>query len=429
MKSLIVFLLLTNVCLAQNNSFVVDALVSPKTKERIITVGGINADMPGFTNAAIQRAVDALPDEGGTVKLETGQFKMMAPVRLPSNVKLIGSGPETILKRIDGFHSKFIVDADFGELKLTVADASGFATGMSIQVTTGANSSCWDVTTGVITDIVDNVLYIDTHLVRDYDCEDKGMVTNAGSCVSVYGSQNVYVSDFTIDGNKDKNDLLDGCNGGGIAILKSKNVTVENVRVKDFNGEGITWQITENVTVRNCEISSCTNMGMHPGTGSPNSIIEGNNSHDNRVGLYLCWRVQHSLVKGNQLHHNREIGISTGHKDSDVIFEQNHIYENGEDGVYFRDEDQKNSPHRNTFINNTVENNGTVKGGYGFSFNGNALDVVLKDNIIRDTKNGTQKAAIFMSKNSPLVKVENNNMSGHALGNIVQEKNKIAPAR
>ena len=429
MKSLIVFLLLTNVCLAQNNSFVVDALVSPKTKERIITVGGINADMPGFTNAAIQRAVDALPDEGGTVKLETGQFKMMAPVRLPSNVKLIGSGPETILKRIDGFHSKFIVDADFGELKLTVADASGFATGMSIQVTTGANSSCWDVTTGVITDIVDNVLYIDTHLVRDHDCEDKGMVTNAGSCVSVYGSQNVYVSDFTIDGNKDKNDLLDGCNGGGIAILKSRNVTVENVRVKDFNGEGITWQITENVTVRNCEISSCTNMGMHPGTGSPNSIIEGNNSHDNRVGLYLCWRVQHSLVKGNQLHHNREIGISTGHKDSDVLFEQNHIYENGEDGVYFRDEDQKNSPHRNTFINNTVENNGTVKGGYGFSFNGNALDVVLKDNIIRDTKNGTQKAAIFMSKNSPLVKVENNNMSGHALGNIVQEKNKIAPAR
>src|SRR5882762_6896092 len=429
MKSSIVFLLVTNVCLAQNNNFIVDALVSPKTKERIITVGGVNADMPGFTNAAIQRAVDALPDEGGTVKLETGQFKMMAPVRLPSNVKLKGSGQETILKRIDGFHSKFIVDADFGELKLTVADVSGFAPGMSIQVTTGTNSSCWDVTTGIVTDIVGAVLYIDTHLVRDYDCEDNGMVTNAGSCVLVYGSNNVYVSDFTIDGNKDKNDLLDGCNGGGIAILKSKNVTVENVHVKDFNGEGITWQITENVTVRNCEISGCTNMGMHPGTGSPNSLVEGNNSHDNRVGLFLCWRVQHSVVKGNQLHHNREIGISTGHKDSDVLFEQNHIYENGEDGVYFRDEDQKNSPHRNTFINNTVENNGTVKGGYGFSFNGNAADVVLKDNIIRDTKKGTQKAAIFVNKNTPAVKEENNKMSGHALGNIVQEKNKIAPMR
>jgi hypothetical protein len=28
-----------------------------------------------------------------------------APVRLKSNVKLIGSGTETILKRIDGYHS------------------------------------------------------------------------------------------------------------------------------------------------------------------------------------------------------------------------------------------------------------------------------------------------------------------------------------
>ena len=28
-------------------------------------------------------------------------------------------------------------------------------------------------------------------------------------------------------------------------------------------------------------------------------------------------------------------------------------------------------------------------------------DVILKDNTIRDTKNGTQKAAIFMNKNVP----------------------------
>lgn len=422
MKKLIIFLLLSNTCYAQNNP-VVDALVSPRTKERVITVGGANSDIQGFTNAAIQSAVDALPDEGGTVKMRVGEYKIMAPVRLPSNVKLIGSGPGTILKRIDGFHSKFIVDADFGELKLAVEDVSGFAVGMSIQVTTNTNSSCWDVTTGIITDIVDKTLYIDTHLIRDYDSEDNGMVTNAGSCVSVFGSQNVYMADFTIDGNKERNDRLDGCNGGGIAIIKSKNVTVEKVHVKDFNGEGITWQITENVTVRNSEISGCTNMGMHPGTGSPNSLIEGNNSHHNRVGLYICWRVQHSLVKDNQFHHNQEIGISTGHKDSDVIFAKNHIFENGEDGVYFRNEDQKNSPHRNTFVNNTVENNGTVKGGYGFVFKGNALDVVLKDNIIRDTKTGTQKGAIFIANGTPAVKQENNKMSGHALGNVIAETN------
>ncbi|MEX2233520.1 MAG: right-handed parallel beta-helix repeat-containing protein [Cyclobacteriaceae bacterium] len=133
--------------------------------------------------------------------------------------------------------------------------------------------------------------------------------------------------------------------------------------------------------------------------------------------------MQHSLVKDNQFHHNQEIGISTGHKDSDVIFAKNHIFENGEDGVYFRNEDQKNSPHRNSFVNNTVENNGTVNGGYGFVFKGNAQDVVLKDNIIRDTKNGTQKAAIFIANGTPAVKQENNKMSGHALGNVIAETN------
>jgi hypothetical protein len=423
MKYIIFILfLIPGTLFSQNSKFVVDALVYPKKPEKIITVGGANADIQGFTNEAIQIAVDALPAEGGTVKLSTGLFRIKAPVRMKSNSRLVGSGTETILKRIDGFHSKFIVDADFGELKLTVENPSGFEVGMSIQVTNDPYSECWDVTTGVITDKIGNILYIDTHLIRDYDCEKNGMVTNAGSCVSVLDGQNIFISNLTIDGNKVKNDLLDGCNGGGIAILRSKDVTVENVHVKDFNGEGITWQITENVTVRNCEISGCTNMGLHPGTGSPNSLIEGNNSYNNKVGMFICWRVHHSSVKGNQFHNNSDCGISTGHKDSDVTFENNHIFENGVSGVFFRDENPSNSPHRNTFINNTVENNGTIKGGYGFVFNGNALDVVLENNIIRDTKNGTQKAAIFINKNSPAIVEKNNKMSGHSLGNIINGK-------
>jgi len=420
MKNLLFALLLvSNILCAQTDKFIVDALVSPKKPEKMISVGGITADIHGYTNEAIQLAVDAMPAEGGTVSLNAGKFRIKAPVRLKSNVKLIGSGQETILKRIDGYHSKFIVDADFGELKLTVEDASGFDVGMSIQVTNDTYSECWDVSTGVITDIVDNVIYIDTHLIRDYDCEKNGLVTNAGSCISVLNAQNVIISKLRIEGNKEKNDLLDGCNGGGIAILKSKFVTVEDVQVRNFNGEGITWQITENVTVKNCEISGCSNMGLHPGTGSPNSLIEGNNSYNNKVGMFICWRVHHSLVIDNQFHHNSDCGISTGHKDSDVTFKNNHIFENNNNGVYFRDEDPKNSPHRNSFINNVVENNGNEKGGYGFFFNGNALGVLLENNIIRDNKTGTQKAAIFLNKNTPKPKEVNNKMSGHQLGNIV----------
>jgi len=105
-----------------------------------------------------------------------------------------------------------------------------------------------------------------------------------------------------------------------------------------------------------------------------------------------------------------------------VVFANNQIFDNGNNGVYFRNEDIKNSPHRNSFINNTIENNGTLKEGYGFYFRGNAADVLLQDNIIRDNKKGTQKAAIFISKGTPPPKDINNKMSGHKLGNIVYEK-------
>jgi hypothetical protein len=105
-----------------------------------------------------------------------------------------------------------------------------------------------------------------------------------------------------------------------------------------------------------------------------------------------------------------------------VTFDGNHIFENGGYGVYIRDEDSKNAPHRSTFINNVVENNGTIRGGYGFMVNGNALDLVFENNTIRDNKSGNQKAGIFISKGSPPISEKNNTMSGHSLGNIVNGK-------
>ncbi len=393
------------------------SLIRLESNNKTISVGGQNANIQGFTNSAIQLANDALPPGGGTIKLSPGLFSMMAPVRLKSNVKLIGSGDSTILKRINGFHSRFIIDADYGELKVTVADSSGFEVGMSIQVNDDINNYCWDITTAKITHIEGNTLYFDTYLIRDYKSKNNGMVTNAGSCILVYEGQNVSISNLKIDGNKDNNDLLDGCNGGGIAILKSKNVTVDKVHIDDFNGEGITWQITDSITVMNCEINGCTGMGLHPGSGSPHSRIENNNSHDNKVGLFICWRVQNSVVSGNQFSRNEDCGISIGHKDFDVVFDRNHIFENGNNGVIIREESPENSPHRNTFINNTIEDNGTNEGGYGFAISGNAMDVVLKGNIIRNSVNGKQKAPILMRKGSPPLKLENNKISGHRLTN------------
>ncbi|NQU85386.1 MAG: right-handed parallel beta-helix repeat-containing protein [Mariniphaga sp.] len=424
MKTLILFisLIFPLYLVAQKTVKKADALVSPKVKNLEITVGGIDADISGYNNQSIQYAIDAVAKTGGTVILNPGNFDIIAPVRMKSNVKLIGSGKESILKRGVGVQTKYIVDADYGELKLTVENSDGFEIGMKAQVTDDVNSGCWNVSTAYITDIVDNIIYIDEGLIRDYRSDKNGLISNASSVIEVIGAENVSISNLTTDGNRSENYFADGCNSAGILILKSKKVTVDNVHVKDFYGEGISWQITENVTIRNSEVSGSGNTGLHPGTGSPFSIIENNEIHHNdRDGLFICWRVYQSRVEGNKLHNNGRFGICTGHKDTDVIFESNHIFENKSDGVNLRGERESNAPHRNTFLKNIIENNGTDGGGYGFSVNSQAHDLLLKGNIFKNSEK-TQKAAIYIYKNGLEPKLENNQFDEHELGKLVFEK-------
>jgi len=412
----------TNLVTGQEKSFTVDALVSPKVPVKTIKVGGPGADIEGFNNNSIQYAINSLDENGGIIILSPGEYEINAPVKLKSNTILIGSGKETILKKAKGVQTEYIEDADYGELKLMVQNPDGFVPGMKIQVTDTVNSSCWDVSTACITEIIGNVIYIDDYLIRDYRSDMGGLISNACSIIDVIEAENVEVKNLFIDGNKKENFETDGCNGSGVYIFKSKKVTIDNVIVRDFNGEGISWQITENITVKNSEISGSGNMGLHPGTGSPLSLIENNDVHDNEVdGLFICWRVHHSKVIGNRFHNNGRFGICTGHKDSDVLFEKNHIYENGSDGINLRGERATNAPHRNIFKDNLIENNGKENGGFGISFSSPAEEVKVIGNTIRDTGSGTQKAGLFFHDNTLPVTIEDNKMSGHKSGDVVYE--------
>jgi len=423
MKNLFLLIIFTlPITLIAQESKKADALVSPKIAEQEITVGGQNADVAGFNNQSIQFAIDAIASSGGTVLLNPGLYEIIAPIRLKSNVRLVGSGRETVLKRSIGIQTNYIIDADFGELKLTVENPDGFEIGMKVQVTDDVKRGCWDVSTAYITDIVDNVIYIDKGLIRDYRSDLNGLVSNASSVIEILDVENSSVSKLVVDGNRIENFFADGCNSAGVLILRSKKIVIDDVQVKDFNGEGISWQITENVTVKNCEVSGSANSGLHPGTGSPFSIIENNDVHHNdNDGLFICWRVYQSEVRGNKFHHNGRYGLCTGHKDTDVVFDNNHIYNNESDGVNLRGERESNAPHRNTFVKNIIENNGVAEGGYGFSINSPASDLVLKENVFKNSLR-TQKAAIYIYKEGSKPELANNQFEEHELGEVVFEK-------
>jgi len=397
-------------------------LVDVRYAEQVITVGGSDANIPGFTSGAIQIALDALKTRGGgTVILNPGVYEIIAPVRLSDNITLKGSGKATVLRKCDGYRTSYIIDADWGMLKAVVKDISGFKIGMGIQLYDDINENGWEVTTAVVTDILDNVIYFDNNTVNDYIAEENGIVSNGCSIISAVGVENVKIADLVVEGNKSTNDYINGCRGGGVYIHKSKNCLVENVKVNEFNGDSFSWQTTENITVRGCESSNGSRLGFHPGTGSDHSVVENCISHNNSGdGLFLCWRVQNGIFRNNTIYSNGDNGISIGHKDTDNLFENNHVYENGYQGVYFRNENEQNSGHRNTFTGNTIENNGMKEEANGFYIGGETHNIVITNNIIRSTGTGKQTTAILVGKNSSNITVTENKISGSR--EIVYEK-------
>jgi parallel beta-helix repeat protein len=397
-------------------------LVDVKYASPVITVGGPRADIPGFTSEAVQIALDAIKTRGGgTVKLNPGTYKISGPLRLSDNTTLTGSGKETILQKCDGFKTSFIIDADWGMLKAVVKDASGFKTGMGIQLYDDKHKDGWDVTTAIITDIRDNVIYFDNPTVNDYVASLNGTITNGCSIIEAVGVENVRITDLMVEGNKNTNDYINGCRGGGIYIHKSKNCLVENVKVNNFNGDTFSWQVTENITVRGCEASNGNGLGFHPGTGSDHSVVENCISHNNKGdGIFLCWRVQNGIFRNNTIYANKDNGISIGHKDTDNIFENNHVYENANHGVLFRDEDEQNAGHRNTFTKNIIENNGTARESSGFYIDGETHDLIITNNVIRSSGKGNQSTAIFAGKKSSKITASDNKISGSK--EIIYEK-------
>jgi parallel beta-helix repeat protein len=408
--SLVIMLLSVNVKIQSQDAGLVDI----RKAEQIITVGGPGSDIPGFNSDAINLALDAIKSRGGgIVRLNPGTFEITGPLRIPSNTSLTGSGEATLLTKCNGFNTSFIIDADWGMLKAFVKDASGFRKGMGIQLYDDEHNQGWDVTTAVITDLENNTIYFDNRTVNDYISSLNGTVSNACSIIEAVGVENVRISDLAIEGNKNNNDYINGCRGGGIYIHKSKNCTVENVKITGFNGDTFSWQITENITIRGCEAADGNGLGFHPGTGSDRSIVENCISHNNKGdGIFLCWRVQNGIFRNNTVYANGDNGISIGHKDTDNIFEDNHVYENSNNGVFFRSENEQNGGHRNTFKGNIIENNGMARESSGFFIGGETHDIDISGNTIRSTGKGNQATAVFVGKKASRVNTSGNRING-----------------
>lgn len=394
-----------------------------------IRVGLRDADITGSDNRALQAAVDYVAGlGGGTVEIGPGEYLMRDSLHVRSFVTVLGVSGKTVLRKAPGSVSALAIDGDFGEEQITLANPAGFEVGCGVTIA-DSNSGGFHTTVARITGRNGNTFSIDRPLNADCMIEHKARAATIFPVVSGCDIEGARIEGLVIEGEKGKNDLMDGCRGGGIYLYRGFGTVIANCAVRNFNGDGISFQQSNDVTVENCLSEGNTALGLHPGSGSqrPNvhDCVARNNGTD---GLFLCWRVRHGVFERNLLEGNGRFGISIGHKDSDNLLRQNKVRANAEDGIFFRNETVGMAGHRNRIEENVIEDNGTKGEVAGIRVRGETQDVVLKGNVIRDSRAAGQRkqtVGIKVEEKAGAVSLENNLIEA---GEAVRDQRKVPAA-
>jgi len=330
--------------------------------ERVeIRVGLDDADFRGSDGRILQAAVDYVAGlGGGTVRVGPGRFEIRDSLTIRDNTRVVGVPGKTILISCDAHRSQLASSAGINERQVTLVDPSGFRIGDGVMVQDDKSMYGFFVTQATITSRIDeNTFGISRPLYHDYSPGRNARVTSGFPLIGLWGASNVTIEGITIDGNGDKMEYLTGCRGGGMFLFECNDVCIRNCLVRNYNGDGISFQASRNIVIEQCVCEANTGVGLHPGCGTERATVRRTRCTDNGGdGLFLCWRVKHSLFENNDFSRNQRHGISIGIKDSDNQFRNNEVKSNAKSGVLFRDQPEPNGAHRNVFENNRILDNG-----------------------------------------------------------------------
>ncbi|MFW6154653.1 MAG: right-handed parallel beta-helix repeat-containing protein [Planctomycetota bacterium] len=413
---------------------------------REITVGPTNADVIGTGERAIQIALDTLAHRGGgTVLLAPGTYTLRGPVRLRSNVALIGVTGETILKMAPVVAHPLAVDADIGQHTITPAGTDGLQVGSGVVLRDRAKPGGNATMPLTVVEVADGTLHVDDYIVNDWIAENGANVVNYFPLVHGFEVAGATVEGLILDSQPDNDDALTFearmVWGACLYIRRGTECAIRNVVARHCYGDGIRFGQSRGMLVEHCEAHDNKHYGMHPGSHSPETTVRHCHIHHNGSdGLYLCWGVHHGEFTDNDIHHNggriHRNGISIGHKDTDNLIARNHVWENAKHGLCFRIKTDANGAHRNVVRENIIENNGSPESAVpatlaadkrnevlcaGVHVRGATHDLTFERNTIRETRpegRQYQYNAFYLAKDVSRVKLVDNDISDHPGGKV-----------
>lgn len=339
----------------------------------------------GSTQAALQAGVDALATAGGGVlEIPAGTYWMNDSLHLRDRVTVIGESG-TILKKVPSVTSKLAHCLGYGHYEFAVKEPGKFTSGMGVHLTDNRAGGFYD-TVGTIVERKGDLFFIDRMLNHDYTPMEEGRVTSIFPLISGCGVRDTSVRRLTLDGNPAETRKLNGCRGGGVFLLQSHNIRLEDLEIMNYHGDGISFQQCTDIVIRDCHVHHNRGGGIHPGSGSVRYLLSKNRiEHNGGCGIFYCLRTTHSDCEDNSIEANGSAGISVGERDTDHIIRANTIRNNQGAGIEIR-KAQVQSGDRLRIAKNQLQNNCARKGESEITVFDEIHDLAIVANTINPSK-------------------------------------------
>jgi Right handed beta helix region len=397
-----------------------DDRAEPAWDERLtVTVGteGKKCDLIGRDDKVIQAALDYVARfGGGTVRLLPGVFTLRNAVVLPSRVRLLGSGADTIVTKVPSISVALADDSDWYDREITLRDARGFQVGDGVVLrATNPDDGGPVVIKRTLVARSGNRFRLDSGLRENLWTRGEPTCASLFPLLTAERAADVVVEKLTLDGDKANNTRLDGNYAGCIFLQDCNRFTFRGVTARNYNGDGISFQIAHDVVVENCHSHDNADLGLHAGSGSQRPIMRDNRLERNGIGLYFCWGVKYGLASKNLVVGNRNYGISIGHHDTDNLILDNAVRESGKIGVLFRDESRGKDfwPNRNRLESNRIENSGGDD-GVAIAVEGKTRELKIRGNDVRESRGPARRCGLRLAKDVGAIALADNKFEGFA---------------
>lgn len=392
-----------------------DQRFEPDWDERLsISVGTQKGDITGSGDKALQAAIDYIAGKGGgTVRILPGTYTLRNALHLPSHIRLLGSGPETIITKGASETIAVSEDSDWYDQEITLEKSGDFQVGDGVVlVAKNPKTGSETVLKRTLVARSGNRFKLNDGLRKNIWLSSKPTVSSLFPLLTSEYTSDVVIENLTLDGNRKNNTNLNGNYGGCIFLQDCNRYTVRDVTTRNYNGDGISFQICHDTRIENCHSHDNADLGVHPGSGSQRPLILNSRFERNHIGLFWCWGVKFGLAEKSQFTGN-DIGMSIGHNDTDNVMRNNLIADSSEVGILFRNDARGKNfwANRNTVVKNQIVNSGAAK-GVAIDITGKTSDLTITDNQIIEKRDPMQRTGIRIGPDAGKITLAENEIQG-----------------